>query len=87
MEDIPQQNENQELLFFCKQLAEKQVFSTFPYYAEYLLRWDKDFIVPVLQDYSMLSDASFKKQIEESGLQYEYVRNEAVKMLEVNSQS
>ena len=87
VEDIPQQNENQELLFFCKQLAEKQVFSTFPYYAEYLLRWDKDFIVPVLQDYSMLSDASFKKQIEESGLQYEYVRNEAVKMLEVNSQS
>ena len=87
MEDIPQQDENQELLFFCKQLAEKQDFSTFPYYAEYLIRWDKDFIVPILQDYSLLNDASLKKQIEKSGLRYEYVKNEADKLLEVNPKS
>ena len=87
VEDIPQQDENQELLFFCKQLAEKQDFSTFPYYAEYLIRWDEDFIVPILQDYSLLNDASLKKQIEKSGLRYEYVKNEADKLLEVNPKS
>lgn len=81
VEDIPKQNENQELLFFCKQLAEKQNFSTFPYFAEYLIRWDKDYIVPVLRNYSILNDTSLKKQIEKSGLRYEYVKYEADKLL------
>ncbi len=73
--------ENESLLALCRETVEKNLFYVFPYNAQYLIKWDKEYITPYLGSFVEM-DFSLKEQIEENGLRPEYVQMEASKLLD-----
>ena len=72
--------ENKCLLALCRETVEKKLFFVFPYNAQYLMKWDKEYMTPYLESFVGM-DSSLKEQIEESGLRPEYVQMEAIRLL------
>jgi len=72
--------ENESLLALCRETVEKNLFYVFPYNAQYLIKWDKEYITPYLGSFVEM-DFSLKEQIEENGLRPEYVQMEAIRLL------
>ena len=73
--------ENESLLALCRETVEKNLFYVFPYNAQYLIKWDKEYITPYLGSFVEM-DSSLKEQVEENGLRPEYVQMEASKLLD-----
>lgn len=72
--------ENESLLALCRETVEKNLFYVFPYNAQYLAHWDREYMTPYLKEYVKM-EYTLKKLIEEYGIRPEYVQEESSMIL------
>lgn len=72
--------ENESLLALCRETVENNLFYAFPYNAQYLAHWDREYMTPYLKEYVKM-EYTLKKLIEEYGIRPEYVQEESSKIL------
>lgn len=80
LSSLPETPRDDALLFLCRTLAEEHTMYAFPYFAQYLARWDSAFIAPYLKEYAEMRLATVHI-LADYKMRTDFVQNEAVTLL------